>query len=1002
MFRFIAVTTLWWVLYCPGASAFALPGAHDSASLLYRSWSVEAGLPQVSVTAMAQDEQGYLWLGTQGGLARFDGHQFTVFNTANTPALLSNLITALYIDSQQQLWIGTVNGLSYYVDGTFYSVDMATATGSLDNQATPGAVTSFAQLPDGRFFIGASQLFQWHQQQLQPVSLHTGPVFQLYQQDNTLWIGGQHGFAVYDAGAGDKAAEYRWYDAPAAAEALHITELVALGDTLYLGTNKGLYRWQQEHWRKLDLPGGAPNSRIELLYLDTQKQLWVSTFDGVYQIKPGQITQVGQLGSGERPFSWIESMLEDKHQNLWLGSRAHGVMRIRQAATERYSHAAGIPDPYSWAVMPWQRHLMVGTSQGMALLKDGQFQPLLANSQLPNPFVYSLLQQQRDLWVGTRAGLSLLDSETLAWRQNFPQTAHLLITTLAAEQARIWVGSNGGLYFIENGVLSQQGISAPLTELSIRALQTDSLGRLWVGTESGLYLRGNDGFEPVLDMPLAGRFISAVAEFSDGNIFVGSFDQGFVIGQPGNWQHFSQQNGLPGNGVMHAAQVNDKLVISNFQGFYRLDYAALLQGDVSRLYMLVDDRQPEAATDSHRCCNGAGSNKGLVHQGRLWFPTLDGIIALRLDRLNNYAPAPAAVIESLTVLNQQLTDSKARLSPVQRDWHFRFSAPYYYQASSIETRYQLTGYEDGWVQAGSRREAFYTNLPPGSYQFHVQVKIAGDYRWSDAAVMEIELTPYWHETLIARLLLLATLFLLLWMVYRLRLASLANAREELKRQVAERTQELYQANLKLQQMSMQDALTELHNRHYLDVNIDAMLARAQRNNQPLAWVLLDLDFFKRINDVHGHQVGDNVLKHFAGILQQHSRSNDHLIRWGGEEFLLVLEQSSEVQHYIERLQQLIHNYPWQQKLDLPINVTCSIGAMIQPPAWDWEYSLYLADAALYKVKNAGRADYMLLQPGPEAPAKLTAADIKSELDELLARHWLVAIHGKQLAEVYKA
>lgn len=984
MFRYIAAAML--LFSC--ANLQALPGLLDKQSLLYQGWSVDAGLPQVSVTAMVQDSQGFIWLGTQGGLARFDGNKFTVFNTANTPALLSNLITTLYIDSNQRLWIGTVSGLSYYENGQFYAAEYVAndATNDATNKRTitVGAVSSFAELPDGRFFIGASQLFEWQEQQLQPVVQHQSQVFQLYQQGDTLWIGGQHGFATFTAN------NYRWFDAPASVEALQMSELAIVKEAVYLGTNKGLYRWQQHSWRKLELPGVPANSRIELVYLDKQQQLWVSTFDALYKIKSGQITQIELPGDSNKAFSWIESMLEDQHQNIWLGSRTHGVMRLRSALTERYSVAEGLPDPYSWAVMPWQRHLMVGTSQGMALLKDGQFQPLLANKQLPSPFVYSMLQDQQNLWVGTRAGLSLLHSDTLAWQQNFPETAHLLITSLVAEQQRIWVGSNGGLYVVENGQLSQQGIALPLTEISIRALLPDSLGRLWVGTEAGLYLRDTDGFKPLNDMPLTGRFISAIAELPDGNMLIGSFDQGFVLGQPGNWRQFTQKNGLPGNGVMHVELVNDKLVISSFEGFYRLDYSALLKGEVSQLYMLVDDRQPEAATDSHRCCNGAGSNKGAVHQGRLWYPTLDGIIALRLDRLKDYAPVPTPVIKSLAVANGKYTAANVKLAPAQRDWHFRYSAPYYYQASSIETRYQLEGYEQNWVNAGSRREAFYTNLPPGHYRFQVQVKIAGDYRWSDAAAMEVDLTPYWHETLTARIVLFSVLLLLFWLVYRLRLASLANARAALSRQVTERTQELYQANQKLQQMSMQDALTELHNRHYLDVNIDAMLARAQRNNQPLAWVLLDLDHFKRINDRYGHQLGDSALQHFAGILQQHSRSNDHLLRWGGEEFLLVLEQTSEVQHYIERLQQRVQQYPWQQQLGIPVSVTCSIGAIIQPLGWDWEYSLYLADAALYKVKNAGRADYMLLQPGPAAPTSLSSADKKTELDEVLAKQWVVA------------
>lgn len=985
MFRYVVAAIQWLMLCSVSAGAMAMPGALDKASLLFRDWSVEAGLPQVSVTAIAQDEQGYIWLGTQSGLARFDGHKFTVFNTANTPQLQSNLITALYFDSEKRLWIGTVNGLSYYTSNEFTAV----AT----SEIRPGSITSFAELADGRFFIGANQLYQWQQQQLVPVAEHNGPVFQLYPQQDTLWIGSQHGFASYQQQL------YRWYPAPDATEELQVTELAVRGSTKLLGTSKGLYRWQQGRWQALELPGTAPYSRIELMYQDKQQQLWVSTLNGLYQVISGQAIQIQQPGNAEKPFRWIESMLQDQHNNIWLGSRTHGVIRLRNALTERYSTAAGLPDPYSWAVLPWDQHLMVGTSQGMALLRYGEFQPLLANQQLASPYVYSLLHQQDDLWVGTRAGLSLLDAETLAWQKNFPQTAHLLITTMTAEQQRVWVGSNGGLYFIEQGELSQQDITPPLTTLSIRALLADSLGRLWVGTESGLYLRDADQFEPVLDIPLSNKFISAIVEFPDGNMLIGSFDQGFILGKPGNWQHFSQQNGLPGNGVMHAALVNDKLVISNFEGFYRLDYPALQQGEVSELYMLVDDRQPEAATDSHRCCNGAGSNKGVVHQGRIWFPTLDGIIALRLDRLNSTAPVPVPVIESLTVANQQHSKNSVRLAPTQRDWHFRFSAPYYYQASSIDTRYQLEGYEQSWVDAGSRREAFYTNLPPGNYRFHVQVKVAGDYRWSDAATMDVHLQPYWHETLTARLLLAGLLLAIFWLVYRLRLTSLAHARKELSRQVTERTQELYQANQKLQQMSMQDALTELHNRHYLDVNIDAMLARAQRNEQPLTWILLDLDYFKRINDQFGHQLGDNVLKHFAAILQQHSRSNDHLIRWGGEEFLLILEQSGEVQHYIERLQQLVHSYPWQQQLGVPVSITCSIGATVQPPGWDWQYSLYLADAALYKIKNSGRADYMLLQPGPAAPANLAASDNRGELDELLARKWLIASRGQQLAEV---
>ena len=133
---------------------------------LYRVWSVESGLPQISVTAIAQDAQGFLWLGTQNGLARFDGVHFDVFNTANTPALSSNLITALHIDQQQRLWIGTVNGLMRYQQGQFTRLDQ--------QQPLQGNITSFAELSDGTVYVGGAQLYQWREPQaeLTPVAAH--------------------------------------------------------------------------------------------------------------------------------------------------------------------------------------------------------------------------------------------------------------------------------------------------------------------------------------------------------------------------------------------------------------------------------------------------------------------------------------------------------------------------------------------------------------------------------------------------------------------------------------------------------------------------------------------------------------------------------------------------------------------------------------------------------------------------------------------------------------
>lgn len=408
--------------------------------------------------------------------------------------------------------------------------------------------------------------------------------------------------------------------------------------------------------------------------------------------------------------------------------------------------------------------------------------------------------------------------------------------------------------------------------------------------------------------------------------------------------------------------------------------------------MLVDDRRPEAVTDSHRCCNGAGSSKGAVHQGRVWYPTLDGVVSLPLQQLIQHGPLPLPVLESLSADDQHYRNSEARLPPEQRDWHFRFTAPYYVQASSVQFRYQLQGYDAQWIDAGNRREAFYTNLPPGHYTFNVQVRVAADYRWSDAVTMDIRLTPYWHETTWARGVLTVLFILLLWGLYRWRLLALARSQQQLAKLVTARTQELHQANEKLKLMSMQDALTGLHNRHYLDSNIQQILARANRHAEPLIWVLLDLDYFKHINDSLGHQAGDNILMVVADILRQNSRGSDHAIRWGGEEFLLILEHSEDAELVLQRIQDAIRQYPWQKNMALQQPLTCSIGAVAQLTDWNWQHSLRLADQALYWVKEHGRDGYMLLLAVAPLPAD-TLADTTS-ITSLLAEGKLYAISNK--------
>lgn len=945
------------------------------ADYLYRIWSVEAGLPQISVQTMVQDADGFIWLGTQNGLARFDGVQFEVFNTANSPNLPSNLITSLLIDAKQQLWVGTANGLVKRVAQQFEPV----SGGRIGN------VNALLETPDGRVWVGADQLYQLSEQGLQAVSWHQGEVFSLLHTTQGLWIGGLNGVGLHN-----DAAQYRWFAAPASAvaSAVQFHELGFYNNALWLGSQLGLFQLtEQAEWHIVTLPY-KDILRIELIFADDEHGLWISTLNALFRWHNGELVEQIDLPE-QQEFSWVESMLQDKHGNLWLGSRSHGVKRLRKTITERYGIEAGISDSYTWAVQPWQDALLVGNRKGVEVFDPVQqrYQLKLAADALPNPFVYSFFtDSSQRLWIGTRSGVAVFNEATLTPLFQLTDVAHLLVTSFAEQDGRIWLGTNGGLYYFEQGKVAELTTSGLPPDVRVRSIYLDDSGQLWLGTEVGLFvLDANHQLVTVSDSTLSQSFITTVFALPDGDVFVGTFDRGFSIGQLGAWQHYTQQSGLPGNGVIYAQLHEELLLVSNFEGVYRLNYAALRAGQIAELYLLIDDRRPEGPSDSHRCCNGAGDSKGALLAGRLWFPTLNGIVGVNLQQVRTTAPLPEPVITGLTIDNTLYYGKKLTLDTEQRDWQLSFSAPYFVQAPSLQFRYQLRGYDDAWIYAGNRRDAFYTNLAPGNYQFSVQVKAAADYRWSDSAFISIDLPARWYETKWFIFFVFNVVLVLFWAIYQLRVSALDKSQRRLQQLVDERTAALHQANQRLQQMSMEDALTGLYNRHYLSQHIEPMLARSKRKQQPLVWVLIDIDHFKQINDVYGHQVGDAALKQVARLLTDNSRSSDHILRWGGEEFLLVLEESVNTQLYLERLQQALATQDWQQ-LGLAHPLTCSMGAIHQPHQLNWETGLQLADLALYQVKQQGRNGYLLLHPTADYPT-LQQPEITS-LAALIKQGWL--------------
>ena len=390
--------------------------------------------------------------------------------------------------------------------------------------------------------------------------------------------------------------------------------------------------------------------------------------------------------------------------------------------------------------------------------------------------------------------------------------------------------------------------------------------------------------------------------------------------------------------------------------------------------------------------------------GRLLFGGSKGLLVVEPEKFERWTFAPPLVVSELRIgglsVPVQALQDGLRLTPAQRSFSVEFAALDYSDPGQNRYRYQLEGFDEGWINTGADfRVASYSNLDPGRYVLRVR----GSNRMGDWSPQElsipIDILPAWWQTWWARLLAVLLSGGLILGVVQLRTRLLQQQQIALERRVSERTEELHSLALELQQKSqalelssLSDPLTGLRNRRFLTQHIDADLAQSLRRHEDqrlhgaaptedadLIFFLLDIDHFKQVNDLHGHSAGDAVIRQIHGRLQQVFRASDYLVRWGGEEFLIVARDSSRTHaaSLAERARAAVAEQAFVLDDGQRLFKTCSIGfacfplSREHPQALDWTAMVDLADATMYSVKHSGRNGWFgLLSARSDSPATL--------------------------------
>lgn len=949
------------------------------------NWSIEHGLPQATVQAIAQDAEGYIWVGTQAGAARFDGVAFTTFTPETAPELPGMMVNSLLAHPDGRVFIGTYRGLAVFENRMLRTVPLRTP-----ESGAGGPDIRALRLGERGWIYAATSLglMRADDRGMQSVpGIDIGPSFSLLVEDTVLWVGGTGGVHRLQGGRTD------FLPLPEHHRAAAVTALERSQGQFWAGSQRGLFVQEPggERWLRYDTHPDLANLPIDTLFTDTRGSLWVGTVKGLVRIRDGAVAEVIQQGDpGAIPA--VRSMFQDREGNLWVGSQWQALNRLWDGWTRRYSQAEGLHMPIIWSLARGHDdRLWVGTGDGLTMLRDGRFEVVVPGDVLPHPDAYTLLAEGSTLWIGTRSGLAFHDGHELRTPPEFDALRSAQVNAIVRDaEGDLWLGTSAGLFRHRGGALERLGAAEGLPDPRVRTLLTLPDGSLLVGTQSGLHQLDANGIKPfdrsgTLPTDLD---ITALHRLDDGLIALGSLGEDLFLGDGEHWLNVGALPDVPPNSPFFLSHdSHDHLWVAGIRGVYALSLTSL-RGRLAGLEVPVEVEVVLSERGDHRggqkvhCCNGAGNAKGLIHDNVLWLPTRDGVLALPALAERDGEMAPAPVVERLRTLgtwHSVLPGMPMQIAAEGRDVTIEFTALSFRDPGSLRIRYRLRGYSDAWEDLADtgRRSVTYTNLPARDYVFEVNAANSRGIWASRPAQLEFRVLPYFHETAWFAALVALLVIALVLVVFQLLLRQHVRRQQHLESLVAERTEDLEAANRRLEAMTLRDPLTGLHNRRFLIDQLPSDIAHFHRCHpnpdearSVMVFALIDLDTFKPINDRYGHMAGDLILQQFARLLEAQIRSGDYAVRWGGEEFLVVMRPmpQNETVHVVERIRAATAAHRFRISDEISLQVTCSIG-MVEYPRFrgaehdlGWERMVALADYAMYQVKSGGRNGWAVLRP----------------------------------------
>ena len=754
--RVFACLTL---LFCLVESARAQYG--------FEVWTVDNGMPENEIRGITQTPDGYLWIATFNGLARFDGVHLTVFSR-ETPGLLSNQFGTMLQGRGGDLWLDSVDrGVVRYHNGVFGAYGR--------EYGVPGDIINGLTGDDhGEVWVlSAGRIVRW-----------------------------------------DEASNH-FVDVAPQSPSMRYRTLLWDSAGFWVRQNETIHCFSHGRFVDFTLPRQILKDDLWGVALDQSGTLWLETVNGkrvritaenVSHMIPAGSTLEVTVGTTynksltmhvgprlARTFDFVSSnrtisvtpwhFYEDRQGNLWIGTQAEGLYRLQNQSIRSYSTEQGLIDRDTYATYEDRSGaLWIGAwHSGLSRFEDGKFTSYTMADGLPNELVLAMFQDREGrFWVGTHGGLSIFDRGHFRIPSGPTLPDEAVVQAICQDrQGTLWFGTRQGLARYENGTTrfftKKDGLAADDTH----AILETANGDLWVGGYGGMTRIRNGEFTHWTEKDgLPSANIWSFYEDNDHVLWIGTYDGGLVRFKDGKLSSYSVKDGLFDGGVFRILEdAHGYFWISCSRGVYRVskrDLNAFASGDLKKVTSTAYGKI-DGMLDIE--CNGGVEPSGIkTRDGKLWFPTRNGVAVIDPESVVHDPVPPPVMIESSLVDNVATSvNAPLRIPPGRPNVEISYTAPNFINATQTHFKYRLEGLDSDWVDAGGRRIAYYSHLPPGDYVFHV-IAANSDGVWNqEGKTLAVTVIAPFYQTGWFQMLVLLTLGALVATAWRYRVSQLQRA-----------------------------------------------------------------------------------------------------------------------------------------------------------------------------------------------------------------------------------